>query len=105
MGGCFDSEIMIKRSLFFGNPAYLSTTHQQLVVSYPAEENKTDKSMPIKDVGIIVLEHHQITVTNGLVGKLLKNNAAEVTCDKQHLPTGFLQPLIGHTEQTKRISD
>lgn len=96
---------MIKRSLFFGNPAYLSTTHQQLAVSYPGEENKTDKTVPIEDIGIIVLEHPQITLTNGLMGKLLENNAAVITCDKQHLPTGLLQPLVGHTEQTERIAD
>lgn len=93
---------MIKRTLFFGNPAYLSTKHEQLVVNFP-EEGKDEAAIPIEDIGVVVIEHPQITFTNGLIGKLVENKTAIVTCNKQHLPTGFLQPLVGHTEQTERI--
>lgn len=93
---------MIKRTLFFGNPAYLSTKNEQLVVSYP-EEEKEDKTVPIEDIGMLVLEDPQITLTNGLITKLIQNKAAVVNCDKQHLPCSLLQPLIGHTEQTERF--
>lgn len=95
---------MIKRSLFFGNPAYLSTKHQQLVVSFP-DDNKADQTVPIEDIGMIVLEHPQLTLTTGLMQKLVENKAAVVTCNQQHLPTGFLQPLVGHSEQTERIRE
>src|SRR5699024_10537775 len=95
---------MIKRTLFFGNPAYLSTKHEQLVVNFP-EEGKDDATIPIEDIGVVVIEHPQITFTNGLIGKLIENKTAIVTCNKQHLPTGFLQPLVGHTEQTERFRD
>lgn len=93
---------MIKRTLFFSNPAYLSTKNQQLVVKYP-EDNKDQKSIPIEDVGYMVLEHPQITISNGLLMKLVQNKTAVVTCDKQHLPCSILQPLVGHTEQTERM--
>ncbi|AVR44246.1 type II CRISPR-associated endonuclease Cas1 [Christiangramia fulva] len=93
---------MIKRTLFFGNPAYLSTKNEQLVISFP-EEEKEDKTVPIEDVGMLVLENPQITLTNGLLTKLIQNKAAVVNCDKQHLPSSLLQPLNGHTEQTERI--
>ena len=93
---------MIKRTLFFGNPAYLSTTNEQLVVGYP-EEEKEDKTVPIEDIGMLVLEHQQITLTNGLLTKLVQNKAAVVNCNQQHLPVSLMQPLIGHTEQTERI--
>lgn len=93
---------MIKRTLFFGNPAYLSTQNEQLVVSFP-EEEKQKKTIPIEDLGYIVLEHPQITITNGLLMKLIQNKTAVVSCDKQHLPSGFLQPLVGHSEQTERM--
>lgn len=95
---------MIKRTLFFGNPAYLSTKNEQLVVTYPEEEKK-DKTVPIEDVGMLVLEDPQITLTNGLITKLIKNKAAVVNCDKQHLPCSLLQPLVGHTEQTVRFTN
>ena len=93
---------MIKRTLFFGNPAYLSTQNEQLVVNFPAEE-KAEVTIPIEDLGYIVLEDPQITITNGLLMKLVQNKTAVITCDKQHLPCSFLQPLVGHTEQTERI--
>jgi CRISPR-associated protein Cas1 len=93
---------MIKRTLFFGNPAYLSTKHQQLVVSYP-DVSQPDKMVAIEDVGYVVLEHPQITITTGLLQKLTENKTAVITCNKQHLPSGFLQPLIGHSEQTERL--
>lgn len=93
---------MIKRTLFFGNPAYLSTRNEQLVVNFP-EEDKEEATIPIEDLGYIVLEDPQITITNGLLMKLVQNKTAVVTCDKQHLPCSFLQPLVGHSEQTERI--
>lgn len=93
---------MIKRTLFFGNPAYLSTKNEQLVVNFP-EENKAEKTIPIEDLGYVVLEDPQITITNGLLLKLVQNKTAVITCDKQHLPCSFLQPLVGHSEQTERM--
>ena len=93
---------MLKRTLFFGNPAYLSTKQEQLVINFP-EEEKEARIVPIEDLGYIVLEDPQITITNGLLMKLVQNKTAVVTCDKQHLPCSFLQPLVGHSEQTERI--
>lgn len=93
---------MIKRTLFFGNPAYLSTKNEQLVVNFP-EEDKKEATIPNEDLGYVVLEDPQITITNGLMMKLVQNKTAVITCDKQHLPCSFLQPLVGHSEQTERM--
>lgn len=92
---------MIKRTLFFGNPAYLSTRNNQLIISFSDKEKK-DVRVPIEDIGFIVLEHPQITLTNRLIELLVKNKTAIVTCDAQHLPCSILQPLVGHSEQTER---
>lgn len=92
---------MIKRTLFFGNPAYLSTKNEQLVVNYP-DDDKDERTTPIEDLGYIVLEDPQITITTGLLRKLIDNKTAVITCNSQHLPTGMLQPLQGHSEQTVR---
>jgi len=93
---------MIKRTLFFTSPAYLSTKNEQLVVSYPNNEQPT-KSVPIEDIGFIVLEDSQITVTNRLLEKLTFNNTAVINCDSQHMPIGMLLPLDGHSEQNERF--
>ncbi|WP_158729488.1 type II CRISPR-associated endonuclease Cas1 [Flavobacterium sp. I-STPA6A] len=95
---------MIKRTLFFGNPAYLSTKNEQIVISYPDKEQET-KTVAIEDIGVIVLENQQITITNGLLEKLTNNNVALINCDQYHMPIGLLMPLSGHTEQTERFKN
>lgn len=94
---------MIKRTLFFSNPAYLSTRNEQLVVNFPPGEGKGEMTIPIEDLGYVILEDPQITITNGLIRKLVENKTAIITCDQQHLPCSMLQPMVGHTEQTERI--
>lgn len=91
---------MIKRSLFFGNPVYLSMRHEQLKVSFP-DNKKEAKTVPIEDIGYVVLEHPQITITHGLIRALLDNKAAVITCDEKRLPAGFLQPLNANSTQAE----
>lgn len=92
---------MIKRTLFFGNPAYLSTKNEQLHIAFP--DDKPDRTVPIEDIGMLVLENQQITITNGLLSKLTDHKVAVVSCNAQHMPEGLLLPMNGHSEQTERI--
>lgn len=100
---------MIKRTLYFGNPAYLSLKLKQLVVRLPQKdgENKDEKELtrtvPIEDIGVVVLDHKQITVTQGLISELLDNNCAVITCDSRQLPVGLLLPLAGNSVQNERF--
>src|ERR1022692_2999960 len=92
---------MIKRTLLFSNPAYLKTRDEQLVFEHA--ETKEVRTVPIEDIGLVVLEHPQITISAGLLAKLVDNNAAVVTCDASHLPNSLFMPLSGHTLQSARI--
>lgn len=103
---------MIKRTLYFGNPAYLSLKDCQMVVRMPEIvkadlpelfETKTTKTIPIEDIGVVVLDNKQITVTHGLMEALLDNNCALITCDSSRLPVGLMLPLYGHTTQNERF--
>lgn len=104
---------MIKRTLCFSNPAYLSLKNEQLVIKLPQVEKNDDlpesfkadavKTIPIEDVGVVVLDNKQITITQGLMEALLDNNCAVITCDKSHLPVGLLLPLCGNTTQNERF--
>ena len=104
---------MIKRTLCFNNPAYLSLKNEQLVIKLPQVEKnenlpesfKADavKTIPIEDIGVVVLDNKQITITQGLMEALLDNNCAVITCDKSHLPVGLLLPLSGNTTQNERF--
>lgn len=103
---------MIKRTLYFGNPAYLSLKDCQLVVRMPEIikadlpelfETKTTRTIPIEDIGVVVLDNRQITITQGLLDALLENNCALITCDKSRMPVGLMLPLCGNTTQNERF--
>ncbi len=106
---------MIKRTLCFSNPAYLSLKNEQLVIRLPEVEyddalskgpkTETVRTIPIEDIGIIVLDNRQITLTQGVMEKMLENNCAVITCDSSHLPVGLLLPLCGNTTQNERFRD
>lgn len=92
---------MLKRTLFFANPVYLSTKHKQLVVSY-VDKMTPDKTVPIEDIGLVLLENKQITITNAALNLLTENEAAVVTCDDKYMPSAVMLPIVGHTQQTER---
>lgn len=68
--------------------------------SFKAEATRT---VPIEDIGVVVLDNKQITITHGALEELLANNSAVVTCDNSHLPVGLLLPLCGNTTQNERF--
>lgn len=106
---------MIKRTLYFGNPAYLSAKQAQLEIRLPQVENNETlsdhfkesvvKRVPIEDIGVVVLDHKQITITQGAMSALLDNNVAVITCDEHRMPSGLMLPLDGNTTQSERFRD
>lgn len=104
---------MIKRTLYFGNPAYLSRKNEQLVVRLPeVEKNDTlpdsfkkeaQATIPMEDIGVVVLDEQRLVITQGLMDGLLENNVALVTCDKTHHPTGLMLNLAGNKLQSAKF--
>jgi CRISPR-associated protein Cas1 len=93
---------MIKRTLYIGNPAYLHKNLQQLKVIKP-DDNSEIGSVPIEDIGVVLLDNPQITLTHALMAALLERNVAIISCDAKHLPVGLMLPLDGNTLQTERF--
>ena len=85
---------MIKKTLYFGNPAYLSLRNAQLVIKLPevekaplpeAMKRESEVTKPIEDIGVVMLDNKQITITSGALEALIENNCAVITCDsKKH---------------------
>ena len=98
---------MIKRTLCFSNPAYLSMQNRQLLVRLEKHGSEPERqtTIPIEDIGIVVLDDPQITLTHGLMAALLDNNASVITCDSHHMPVGLMLPLEGHTVQSERFQE
>lgn len=104
---------MIKKTLYFGNPAYLSLRDAQLVIKLPEVvknntlpehfKQKVEVTKPIEDIGVLVLDNKQITVTSGVLEALLENNCAVITCDSKSMPVGLMLPLYGNTTQNERF--
>ena len=92
---------MIKRTLYFGNPTYLKTKNEQLIISLKNED--IEKQVPIEDIGVLILDHPQITITQPTLSRLLHNNTAVITCDETHHPVGLFLNLDGHTLQSQRF--
>ena len=90
---------MIKRTLCFTNPAYLSLKDRQMVIRLPEVEKSdmpeelkkgTVRTVPIEDIGVVVLDNKQITLTEGLLEVLLENNCSVITCDSRSMPVGLM---------------
>lgn len=106
---------MIKKTLYFGNPAYLSLRQGQMVIKLPEIEcndtlpermkRQSEVTKPVEDIGIVVLDNRQITVTQGLLEALLENNCSVITCDSRSMPVGMMLPLCGNTVQSERFRD
>lgn len=98
---------MVKKTLYFGNPAYLSLRNGQMVFRLPqVEKNDTvstafkkeaERTFPIEDLGVVILDDKRITVTQGLLESLADNNCAVISCDSSHHPAGLLLPMEGNT--------
>lgn len=104
---------MIKKTLCFTNPIYLSLRNAQLVLHLPEVEGndtlpetlkkEAERTIPIEDIGVVVLDNRRITVTSGVLEALLANNCAVITCDQKGMPVGLLLPLCGNNTQNERF--
>ena len=94
---------MIKRVLYFGNPCSLRKKDMQLIVDFPEKEEKQPVSVPIEDIGLIVMDNQQIMMSNALIMALNENNSAVISCDNTHLPYGEMLPMFSHHAFTEKF--
>lgn len=92
---------MIKRIVEISNPARLSLKNQQMMVD---REGFDLAAVPIEDIGVLILDHPQITHTQGLLAACSENNVALLVCSEKHLPSAILLPLEGNSLHSKIIA-
>lgn len=92
---------MIKRIVEISNPARLTLKNQQLVIDREGFEQST---VPIEDLGVLILDNPVITHTQGLLASCSENNVAVVICDSKHTPAAIILPLESHNLHTSIIS-
>jgi CRISPR-associated protein Cas1 len=70
----------------------LTTKLEQIVIQTQARE----MTIPIEDVGFVVVESQEAYLSIPLLTKLSENNVAVVFCNEKHMPTSMLLNLEGH---------
>ncbi|MBI5748288.1 MAG: type II CRISPR-associated endonuclease Cas1 [Nitrospinae bacterium] len=93
---------MIKRIIEVSNPARLSLKNRQMVIDREGMEPVT---VPVEDIGVLILDHLAITYTQGLITACSENNVSVIFCNGKHLPTTILLPLEGNNLHTKTIAE
>lgn len=93
---------MIKRTLVFGSPGTLRLRDRQLVWTDRAGEETT---VPIEDIGFVLLESPLATCSVALLQALTDANAAVAVCDARHIPAAYLLPIADHTLAERHLQD
>lgn len=89
---------MLKQTLVFTNPFRLSLKNAQLVVASREMPEET-RTIPIEDVGMVIIENQMISVTIPLLNELVDSGVAVVLCDKKGMPHAMLQNMDGNNLQ------
>lgn len=90
---------MLKRTLYFTKPAYLSVKNKQLVVEFK-DQNRTT-TVPVEDIGYMLIENMQITISMPLINELMNNNVAVIFCNEKHHPQSMLLNMEANHQQTE----
>ncbi|MFA4907518.1 MAG: type II CRISPR-associated endonuclease Cas1 [archaeon] len=92
---------MIKRTVYIGNPAHLFVHHEQLKIHQNGQETS---SIPIEDLGYLIIDHYGVSVTHGALEQLMENKVSVITTDSNHMPAGIFLPFVGSSIQTLTIA-
>ena len=89
---------MLKRALFFSTPYCLSLRDGQMII-HTREAPDQRKSIPIEDIGFVVLENQQVSITLPLLNALSDNNVAVIFCGENRMPNAMLMNLDSNRTQ------
>ncbi len=84
---------MSKQTITIQNPCSISIENHQLVI----EQNKTEASIPLEDIYVLILETKMATVTSYALSEVVKEGIGVMICDGKHHPNGLLLPLGAHS--------
>ena len=95
---------MIKRTLSFSKPCSLSLKNCQLVVKMKDDPDYI-RTIPIEDIGFVLLENQQVSVSLPLLNALAENNAAVIVCSDKFMPNAMMLNLDSNSIQGERYRD
>lgn len=83
---------MLKRSILLENKATITTKNKQLNIKTELRES----TIPIEDIGFIVIDHPETYISIPTLNFLVENNAAVIICSNYHMPNGMFLNLNSH---------
>ena len=83
---------MLKRSLVFTSPAALSLKNAQLVITLK-EQSDAYRTVPIEELGVVLVDCPMVTLTIPLINALADNNVALIFCNQKGMPNALLLSL------------
>ena len=93
---------MLKRTLVFSNPMSLSLKNCQLVLAFKDDpDNKM--TIPIEDIGVVIIENQQVSITIPLMNALVEGNVQVVVCNDRGMPSAMLQSFEGNNLQGENL--
>lgn len=95
---------MVRRTLSFSRPCILSLKNCQMVIKMKDELDFV-RTVPVEDIGFILLENQQISITLPLMNALADNNVAVVICTDTMMPKAMLLNLDCNSVQGERYRD
>ena len=93
---------MLKRTLVFSNPMSLSLKKCQLVLAFKDDpDNKM--TIPIEDIGVVIIENQQVSITVPLMNALIEGNVQVVVCNDRGMPSAMLQSFESNNLQGENL--
>lgn len=92
---------MIDRVIEISNPARLCVRDAQLVIQRDSSE---DVRTPVSEVGVLLISHPQVVLTQAVLSRIAVNGGVVITCDDSFLPASMLLPLNAHFLQGERFA-
>lgn len=83
---------MLKKTILIENKSSITSKNNQLMIKSEIREN----SIPIEDIGFLVIDHPEIYLSIPAVNSLVENNTSIIVCGKNHLPNGMFLNLNSH---------
>ena len=81
---------MIKRVIDISEQSYIHMKDKQFIIQ---RDQQVIASIPIEDLGAVILQHRAIVITQAVIIACQENNVILVFCDKQHLPYSVILPI------------
>ena len=88
---------MIKQTLMLTSAVSLSLKDNQMIITF--KDNKDTVTRHIEDIGFVIVDNPNVSITIPLLNELADNNVAVVFCDRRQMPKSMLMTLDGNSTQ------